>query len=97
MSFEITTQHLVNAWIDAVIDELKTFERMDDMCRDEGDGKWFVRAGTPLWGSYWTIRKITGALRYKESSDVEQAMDRFLNQYCEAIKQANLTNDEESA
>lgn len=97
MSFEITTQHLVNAWIDAVIDEIKTFEHMDDMCRDEGDGKWFARAGTPLWGSYWIIRKLTGALRYSESAHVELAMDRFLNQYCEAIKQANETNDEESA
>lgn len=94
MSFEITTQHLVNAWIDVVIDEIKDFERMHDMCRDEGDGEWLIRSHTPLWGSYWTIRKITGALSYNESRHVEEAMDRFLNQYCETIKQTKIVNEE---
>ena len=61
---EITTQDLVNAWVDVVIDEIKDFERMHDMCRDEGDGKWFMRSHTTLWGAYWTIRKITGALSF---------------------------------
>ena len=28
---EITTQDLVNAWVDVVIDEIKDFERMHDM------------------------------------------------------------------
>lgn len=92
--YEITTQHLVNAWIDVVIEEIKTAERMRDRCMDEGDGKWFARAGTPLWGSYWTIRKITGALSYNESSHVELAMDRFLNQYCEMMKQTEMVNEE---
>ena len=90
---EITTQHLVNAWVDVVIDEIKDYERMYDMCRDEGD-EWCIRSHTPLWGSYWTIRKITGALSYSESRHVEEAMDRFLNQYCETIKQTKIVNEE---
>ena len=96
MSFEITTQHLVNAWIDVVIEEIKTFERMHDMCRDEGDGAWFMRSHTTLWGSYWTIRKISGALSYNESAHVELAMDNFLNRYCDALV-STVVSSEESA
>ena len=91
---QITTQHLVNAWVDVVVDEIKDYERMHDMCRDEGDGTWGIRSHTPLWGSYWTIRKITGSLLYNESRHVEEAMDRFLNQYCETIKQTKIVSEE---
>lgn len=89
-------QIAINAWVDACVDEMKTAVVMSDYCRKEEDGVYSVRSGNPLWGSYWTIRKIGFVLNYKESRKLEKAMDDFLNAYCTALDYTDLSDDEEN-
>lgn len=89
----IQAQDLINAWVDNVVDEMKTASQLDDLVRQEGD-RFCVRSGKPLWGSYWTIRRLTGPLSYKDACAVEDAMDNFLNNYASALA-LTVINDED--
>ena len=89
-------QIAINAWVDSCIDEMKTAETMRDYCRKESDGEYCLRSSNPLWGSYWTLRKVGYALSYKEASALESAMDDFLNGYCTALEYTDMSDDEEN-
>lgn len=91
----ITKQDLINSWVDCVVDEMKTVRKLNEYTRAESDGTYNVRSSTPLWGSYWTLRRLTGPLSYKDACAVEVAMDTFLNQYCAALALTDLSTDED--
>ena len=75
---------------------MKTAVVMREYCRKEEDGVYSLRTANPLWGSYWTIRKIGFALNYKDSRELEKAMDNFLNAYCTSLEYTDLSDDEEN-
>lgn len=95
----IDAQDLVNAFVNAVVEECQKPSIIDDYFRwDTSSETWQLRARTELWGSYWTIRRLSYGLKYKESSELEAKIDAFVHQYATALAATKIvTEDEESA
>jgi hypothetical protein len=92
----IEAQDLMDAFVDAVVDECKTAKTVDDYFRwDTHDETWQLRSRTEMWGSYWTIRKISHGLKYAESRELETKMDAFVHQYAATLAYTKLFNEDE--
>ena len=95
----IDAQDLVNAFVNAVVEECQKPSIIDDYFRwDTHDETWHLRSTTQLWGSYWTIRRLGYCLTVKQSCELETKMDAFVHQYATALAATKIvTEDEESA
>lgn len=92
----IDAQDLMDAFVDAVIDECKSCKLIDDYFRwDTCDQTWQLRARTEMWGSYWTIRKLSHGLKYAESRELETKMDAFVHQYATALAATKIVIEDE--
>ena len=92
----IEAQDLINAFVDAVVDECKTAASVDDYFRwDTHDQTWQLRSRTEMWGSYWTIRKISHGLKYKDGREVETKMDEFVHQYAATLAATKIVIEDE--
>lgn len=53
-----------------------------------------LSSGSPAWGAYWFARKIANDLAYNEACDLEEAMDHFVDKYCQALTSVEFDKDE---